>query len=50
MLEVYDDKKEAIPVTEMYICEVPHIVLHPDQLYYFLVDLDCEACRREAGL
>jgi hypothetical protein len=29
---------------EMFICEIEHLFLHPDQLYIFRVNPDCDAC------
>jgi hypothetical protein len=33
------------PVTEMYICEVPHLFLHVNQLYIFRVHPECDECK-----
>jgi hypothetical protein len=35
-------------VTEMYICEVAHVILHVNQLYVFRVHTCCEECLRLA--
>ena len=35
-------------VTEMFICEVAHVVLHIDQLYIFRVHTLCDECLRLA--
>jgi hypothetical protein len=35
-------------VTEMYICEVAHVMLRIDQLYVFRVHTYCEECLRLA--
>jgi hypothetical protein len=35
-------------VTEMYICEVAHVILHIDQLYVFRVHTYCDECLRLA--
>lgn len=32
-------------VTEMQLCEPPHIFLRPNQLYIFTVDPNCEKCK-----
>lgn len=32
-------------VVEMSLCEVPHIMLRPDQLYRFAVMSDCQKCK-----
>lgn len=31
-------------VTEMYLCEVAHLFLRPNQLYRFIVAPDCQKC------
>lgn len=31
--------------TEMRVCEIAHLILHPGQLYRFTVDETCEQCR-----
>ena len=36
-------------VIEMGLCEVPHIMLRPDQLYRFVVMPDCEKCKDAAA-
>lgn len=45
-------KDEPLPpatgVTEMALCEVPHIFLHPGQLYRFIVMPGCKACEDAA--
>jgi hypothetical protein len=40
--------KAGALVTEMYICEVAHVILHVDQLYVFRVHPHCEECLRLA--
>jgi hypothetical protein len=35
-------------VTEIYICESAHVILHVDQLYVFRVHPHCEECLRLA--
>jgi hypothetical protein len=35
-------------VTEMYICEVAHVILRIDELYIFRVHALCEECTRLA--
>jgi hypothetical protein len=37
-------EKPAERPTEMYLCEVDHLILHPDQLYRFSVHPDCIGC------
>lgn len=39
---------EAAPTTEMYLCETEFLVLHPDQLYLFRVEPDCQRCEELA--
>jgi hypothetical protein len=43
-----DDDLDMAPrvqgVTYMRLCEVPHLFLRPDRLYYFTVDPNCPAC------
>lgn len=36
-------------VTEMALCEVPHILLRPGQLYRFVVMQGCKACEDAAA-
>lgn len=33
-------------IIEMYICEVDHIILQPNQLYRFLIHPNCEKCKK----
>lgn len=37
------------PVTEMRVCEIASLILHPGQLYRFTVDLTCGKCRAYFG-
>lgn len=37
------------PVTEMRLCEVPRVMLRPNQLYRFTVDPNCPACQKAAA-
>jgi hypothetical protein len=39
--------RESEKIYELRICEVPHVVLRPDQLYRFTVAPDCEGCAKE---
>ena len=36
-------------VIEMALCEVPHLILHPNQLYRFVEVPGCEMCATEAA-
>jgi hypothetical protein len=40
--------KAGEPITEMYICEVAHVILRVNQLYVFRVHTYCEECLRLA--
>jgi hypothetical protein len=31
-------------ITHMYVCEIAHLILNPDQLYMFHVHPGCRAC------
>ena len=33
-------------VVTMYVCEINHLILHPNQLYIFIQHPDCEACKK----
>jgi len=35
--------------TEMYVCEIAHLILHPEQLYRFHIHPDCKGCRDYSG-
>jgi hypothetical protein len=35
--------------TEMYVCEIAHLVLHPEQLYRFHIHPDCKGCKDYSG-
>lgn len=39
---------QAVPL-EMRICELPHIILKPNQPYIFTVDPNCDKCRASAA-
>lgn len=32
-------------ITEMYLCETERLILHPNQLYKFIVDKNCSRCK-----
>jgi len=34
-----------VRITEMRVCEIAHLILHPGQLYRFTVDENCAGCR-----
>ena len=36
-------------VVEMYVCEIAHLILHPGQLYRFMVDENCAECKTYFG-
>lgn len=36
-------------ITEIALCEVPHILLRPGQLYLFVVRPGCKACEDAAA-
>jgi len=38
--------KDSYEVIEMNICEVEHIVLRANKLYRFLIDPNCEKCKK----
>lgn len=40
--------KEQEPVTELMLCEVEHLFLHPNQLYRFIVGKGCKRCQELA--
>lgn len=42
--------KAGRTVQEMRLCEVKHVFLKPDQLYYFTVDPNCGACHDASWL
>lgn len=35
--------------TEMYVCEIAHLILRPNQTYRFAVHPDCEKCHKYFG-
>ena len=42
-------KRDALAVakpTEMYLCEIDHVILHPDQTYIFREDPNCVLCKK----
>jgi hypothetical protein len=36
-------------ITKMFICEIPKLILHPNQLYEFMVAEDCQDCKDYFG-
>lgn len=48
--EINGLKAELSDVVEMWLCEVPHLFLRPDQLYRFGVDPNCQACVSAAAV
>lgn len=46
--EIMKNALEQLQVTEMFLCESAHLLLRPNQLYYFTVDENCEECRKLA--
>jgi hypothetical protein len=43
------DSEATSGVIEMGLCEIPHLFLHPGQLYKFVVMPDCPACAKAAA-
>lgn len=48
-LKPKEDPQKVDDVVEMGICEVPHIMLRPDQLYRFVVMPGCKKCAEAAS-
>lgn len=43
-------QKDAPGPTEMYVCEISHLILHAGQTYRFSVHPDCQGCKDYFGV
>jgi len=48
-MEVTLKDGEKAKVIEMFLCEQNFLILRPNQLYYFTVDPNCDACNKIAN-